>query len=249
MLTDAELLRYSRHILLKGIDIEGQLRLKESKILIIGLGGLGSPVALYLAAAGIGEMHLADFDTIDTSNLQRQILHDSQSEGMLKAQSAKTRLAAINPLVKISVHEKKLDKQDLFTLVKGMDLVLDCTDNFTIRDQINAACIASKTAWISAAAIQLQGQLTLFDPSSDNSPCYRCLYGSENKNNSDCNQSGVLGPLVGVIGSLQAAEAIKKLTDLGSSLLGKLLLVDLYGYKFHEFKISRDPQCSACAKK
>lgn len=247
MLTDGELLRYSRHILLQDIDIEGQLRLKNSKVLIIGLGGLGSPVALYLAAAGIGELHLADFDVVDSSNLQRQILHDTPAEGSLKTASARQRLQRLNPLIHLQVHEHKLDADRLLQLVQGMDLVLDCTDNFLIRDQINAACLARQVPWVSGAAIRLQGQVTLYDPRQPESPCYRCLFGEGDGDDLGCNEAGVLGPLVGVVGSLQAAEAIKQLSGFGTSLLGRLLLVDLQGSSFRELRIQRDPQCSACA--
>ena len=246
MLSDAELLRYSRHILLQGIDIGGQLRLKNARVLIVGLGGLGSPVALYLAAAGIGELHLADFDAVDSSNLQRQILHDTPSEGMAKTASALARLQALNPLIRLTAHTTQLDTDSLQQRVQGMDLVLDCTDNFLIRDQINAACLRHGVPWISGAAIRLQGQVTLYDPRQPHSPCYRCLFGSGEDAGSGCNESGVLGPLVGVIGSLQAAEAIKLLTGLGSSLLGRLVLVDLHDSRFRELRIPRDPQCSAC---
>lgn len=246
MLTDAELLRYSRHILLQGIDIEGQLRLKNSKVLIVGLGGLGSPVALYLAAAGVGELHLADFDLVDTSNLQRQILHDTAAEGRRKTDSALQRLRGLNPLIQLHLHEQKLDGAGLLQLVQGMDLVLDCTDNFLIRDQINAACLAHAVPWVSGAAIRLQGQVTLYDPRQAESPCYRCLFGEGAEDDLGCNEAGVLGPLVGVIGSLQAAEAIKLLAGLGQSLLGRLLLVDLQDSRFRELRIPRDPQCSAC---
>lgn len=246
MLTDAELERYSRHILLPQIDIAGQLRLKHSKVLIVGLGGLGSPVALYLAAAGVGELHLADFDTVDSSNLQRQILHDTPAAGTLKAESARQRLQALNPLVSLKQHTEKLTAGSLLQLVQGMDLVLDCTDNFLIRDQINAACLARQVPWLSAAAIRMNGQLTLFDPRTAESPCYRCLFSVGDEQETGCNESGVLGPLVGIIGSLQAAEAIKLLAGFGSNLLGRLLLVDMEHTGFRQLAYQRDPACTAC---
>lgn len=246
MLTDEELLRYSRHILLADIDIEGQLRLKNSKVLIVGLGGLGSPVALYLAAAGVGELHLADFDRVDSSNLQRQILHDTPHEGAAKTASARERLQALNPLIRLQVHEGQLDAQSLPELVRDMDLVMDCTDNFLIRDQLNSACLAQRVPWVSGAAIRLSGQVTLYDPRQPESPCYRCLFGGEQEDNPGCNEAGVLGPLVGVVGSIQAAEAIKQLAGFGRSLLGRLLLVDMGNSSFREMRIRRDPSCSHC---
>lgn len=246
MLTDDELLRYSRHILLAGIDIEGQLRLKNSKVLIVGLGGLGSPVALYLAAAGVGELHLADFDRVDSSNLQRQILHETASNGQPKTASARQRLHALNPLIRLQVHERQLDSTSLEQLVPGMDLVLDCTDNFAIRDQLNRVCVAHAVPWVSGAAIRLSGQVTLFDPRQADSPCYRCLFPDTAENGPGCNEAGVLGPLVGVVGSIQAAEAIKHLTGLGRTLRGRLLLVDMGSSQFRELRISRDPHCPVC---
>lgn len=246
MLTDEELLRYSRHILLAGLDIEGQLRLKRSKVLIVGLGGLGSPVALYLAAAGIGELHLADFDVVDSSNLQRQIVHDTPHEGCLKVDSARHRLQALNPLLTLHVHHQKLDANNLGQLVQGMNLVLDCTDNFRIRDQLNQACVTYAVPWISGAAIRLSGQVTLFDPRQPDSPCYRCLFPEVDEDALGCNEAGVLGPLVGVVGSIQAAEAIKQLTGLGRTLRGRLLLVDMGNSQFRELGVSRDPGCTVC---
>lgn len=246
MLTDEELLRYSRHILLAGLDIEGQLKLKQSKVLIVGLGGLGSPVALYLAAAGIGELHLADFDVVDSSNLQRQIVHDTPHDGSLKVESARHRLQALNPLLALHTHNQKLDADNLGLLVQGMDLVLDCTDNFRIRDQLNRACVIHEVPWVSGAAIRLSGQVTLFDPRQPDSPCYRCLFPAVDEDALGCNEAGVLGPLVGVVGSIQAAEAIKQLAGLGRTLLGRLLLVDMGNSQFRELRISRDPGCTVC---
>ena len=246
MLNDEELLRYSRHILLAGIDIEGQLRLKNSRVLIVGLGGLGSPVALYLAAAGVGELHLADFDLVDSSNLQRQILHDTTSEGRPKTESARERLRQLNPLIRLHVHERKLDAESLLELVQKVDLVLDCTDNFRIRDELNRVCVAQGTPWVSGAAIRLGGQVTLFNPKDSDSPCYRCLFPEVEESAAGCNEAGVLGPLVGVIGSIQAAEAIKFLTGLGRSLQGRLLLADLGNSQFRDQPVSRDPACPVC---
>ncbi len=248
MLTDEELLRYSRHILLAGLDIEGQLKLKQGRVLIVGLGGLGSPVSLYLAAAGVGELHLADFDVVDSSNLQRQIVHDTPHAGALKVESARDRLQALNPLINLHVHDVQLDADSLTPLVQGMHLVLDCTDNFRIRDELNRVCVTQGVAWISGAAIRLAGQVTLFNPQAADSPCYRCLFPELEESAPGCNEAGVLGPLVGVIGSIQAGEAIKFLTGLGRTLQGRLLLADLGSTQFREMRISRDPHCAVCGK-
>lgn len=248
MLTDEELLRYSRHILLADIDIAGQLKLKQSRVLIVGLGGLGSPVALYLAAAGVGELHLADFDLVDSSNLQRQIVHDTPHEGALKVESARDRLLALNPLVKLQLHRHKLDLDSLGELVQNVDLVLDCTDNFRIRDELNRACVAHAVPWVSGAAIRLSGQVTLFDPRQPDSPCYRCLFPEVDEAGPGCNEAGVLGPLVGVVGSVQAAEALKQLAGFGRTLLGRLLLIDMGNSQFRELRISRDPGCPVCGE-
>lgn len=175
MLTDDELLRYSRQILLAQVDIEGQLRLKRSRALIVGLGGLGSPVALYLAAAGVGELHLADFDTVDITNLQRQIVHDTASVGQRKVDSAASRLLAINPQLHVQRYPQGLDADTLAAAVAAVDLVLDCSDNFSTRQAVNAACVAAGKPLVSGAAIRLEGQLAVFDPRQAQSPCYHCL--------------------------------------------------------------------------
>ncbi len=248
MLSDEELLRYSRHILLPQLDIAGQLKLKQSKVLIVGLGGLGSPVALYLAAAGVGELHLADFDTVDSSNLQRQILHDTSQQGVAKTKSACQRLQQLNPLIKLVAHEQQLDKQSLKSLVANVDLVMDCSDNFSIRDDINAVCLALAKPWISAAAIGVNGQLTMYNPNQPDSPCYRCLFPELEESAPNCNESGVLGPLVGTIGSLQAVEALKFLSGFGRSLVGRLLLLDLAQTHLRELALSRDPACPSCGE-
>jgi len=246
VLTDEELLRYSRQILLQQIDIEGQLRLKSSRALIIGLGGLGSPVALYLAAAGVGELHLADFDTVDLTNLQRQIIHDSHSVGQSKVNSAMTRLAAINPEIKVVTHRTALDADSLAAAVEAVDLVLDCCDNFSTREAVNAACVAAGKPLVSGAAIRLEGQLSVFDPRRADSPCYHCLYGHGSEAELTCSEAGVVGPLVGLVGSLQALEALKLLAGFGEPMVGRLLLIDALGTRFRELKVKRDPGCSVC---
>ncbi|RMO05950.1 Molybdopterin biosynthesis protein MoeB [Pseudomonas cichorii] len=246
VLTDQELLRYSRQILLQHVDIEGQIRLKSSRALIVGLGGLGSPVALYLAAAGVGELHLADFDSVDLTNLQRQVIHDSQSIGQAKVDSAMARLTAINPEVTLVAHRTALDADSLSAAVQGVDLVLDCSDNFSTREAVNAACVAVGKPLVSGAAIRLEGQLSVFDPRRAESPCYHCLYGHGSEAELTCSEAGVIGPLVGLVGSLQALEALKLLAGFGEPLVGRLLLIDALSTRFRELKVKRDPACSVC---
>ncbi|WP_312702889.1 molybdopterin-synthase adenylyltransferase MoeB [Stutzerimonas nitrititolerans] len=246
MLSDDELLRYSRQILLKQIDIDGQLKLKQSRVLIVGLGGLGSPVALYLAAAGIGELHLADFDTVDATNLHRQILHDTASVGRTKVDSAIERIEALNPLVKVVPLRTALDADSLGPAVAAVDLVLDCTDNFAIREAVNGACVAAGKPLVSGAAIRLEGQLSVFDPRVASSPCYHCLYGHGSEAELTCSEAGVAGPLVGLVGSLQALEALKLLAGFGEPLVGRLLLIDALTSRFRELKVKRDPACAVC---
>ncbi|MCO8161330.1 molybdopterin-synthase adenylyltransferase MoeB [Pseudomonas sp. 21LCFQ02] len=246
MLSDQELLRYSRQILLQHVDIDGQLRLKASRVLIVGLGGLGSPVALYLAAAGVGELHLADFDSVDLTNLQRQVIHDSHSVGVLKVDSAMTRLAAINPLVTLVPHRQALDADSLAAVIAGVDLVLDCCDNFSTREAVNAACVAAGKPLVSGAAIRQEGQLSVFDPRRAESPCYHCLYGHGSDTELTCSEAGVIGPLVGLVGSLQALEALKLLAGFGEPMVGRLLLIDALGTRFRELKVRRDPACAVC---
>ena len=234
MLTDEELLRYSRQILLQQVDIDGQLKLKNSRVLIVGLGGLGSPVALYLAAAGVGELHLADFDSVDLTNLQRQIIHDTATVGESKVDSASHRLRLINPHISLA------------DAVAAVDLVRDCSDNFATREAVNRACVAARKPLVSGAAIRLEGQLSVFDSRQSASPCYHCLYGHGSEEELTCSEAGVIGPLVGVIGSLQALEALKVLAGFGEPLVGRLLLVDALSTRFRELRVKRDPACSVC---
>lgn len=249
MLTDQELLRYSRQVLLAQVDIAGQLRLKSSRALIIGLGGLGSPVAMYLAAAGVGELHLADFDTVDLTNLQRQVMHDSASVGTSKVDSAIQRLSAINPEIELIAHRSALDTDSLGAAVAAVDLVLDCSDNFATREAVNAACFAAGKPLVSGAAIRLEGQLSVFDPRRPESPCYHCLYGHGSEAELTCSEAGVVGPLVGLVGSLQALEALKLLAEFGDPLIGRLLLIDALGTRFRELRVKRDPQCGVCGSR
>lgn len=246
MLSDDELLRYSRQVLLPQIDVAGQLRLKQARVLVVGLGGLGSPVALYLAAAGIGQLHLADFDTVDVTNLQRQVLHGTADVGLPKVDSALARLGALNPCIELVPHRQALSEARLAEVIGGVDLVLDCSDNFATREAVNAACVAASVPLVSGAAIRLEGQLSVFDPRQANSPCYHCLYGHGSEEDLTCSQAGVAGPLVGLVGSLQALEALKLLAGFGEPLVGRLLLIDALGTRFRELKVKRDPACPVC---
>ncbi|MCL7461753.1 molybdopterin-synthase adenylyltransferase MoeB [Pseudomonas sp. NW5] len=246
MLSDDELLRYSRQILLREVDIDGQLRIGAGRVLVVGLGGLGSPVALYLAAAGVGELHLADFDRVDLSNLQRQVLHDTASLGQRKVDSALARLSALNPQIRLIPHHGALADAALAAAVAAVDVVVDCCDNFATRAAVNAACVAAGKPLVSGAAIRLEGQLAVFDPRRAESPCYHCLYGESGDEALTCSEAGVLGPLVGTIGSLQALEVLKLLAGFGEPLVGRLLLVDGRQTHFRELRVPRDPECPVC---
>ncbi|UZJ46235.1 molybdopterin-synthase adenylyltransferase MoeB [Marinimicrobium sp. C6131] len=248
-MNDNQLLRYSRHILLPEVDVEGQERLLNARVLIVGLGGLGAPVAMYLAASGVGELWLADHDEVDLSNLQRQIVHTTERVGESKVRSAAAALQALNPDVKLVPIEEKLSGESLIARVREADLVIDATDNFSVRYAINEACVATRTPLVSGAAIRLEGQVTVFDSRRDDSPCYRCLYDVNEDEQLNCASSGVLAPLVGVIGSMQALEAVKLLAGVGSSLAGRLLLFDATTSQWRELKLPRDPDCPVCYPK
>lgn len=246
MMNDEQLLRYSRQIMLPDVDIEGQEKLLAANVLVIGLGGLGSPVAMYLAAAGVGQMTLVDFDVVDLSNLQRQIVHSTHRVGQNKAFSAAQTLRELNPDVRITCVEKMLDVELLPELVKSHTLVMDCTDNFTTRFAINAACVQARVPLVSGAAIRLEGQVAVFDSRDLASPCYRCLY-QEGEDDLTCAANGVLSPLVGVIGSLQALEAVKIIVGFGQTLAGRVLLFDGRYSQWREIKLPRDTGCPICA--
>ncbi len=246
-MTDDQLLRYSRHILLNDIGVEGQENLLASHALVIGAGGLGSPVALYLGTAGVGQITIVDNDVVDLTNLQRQIAHNMARAGMNKAQSAHESIAAINPQVRVNCVMQRADAALLDTLVAQADVVLDCCDNFTTRHAVNAACVKHKKPLVSGAAIQFDGQISVFDPRSDTSPCYACLFPPDNTfEETRCATMGVFAPLVGIIGSMQAAEALKLLTGVGSSLAGRLLMLDGRGMEWNEVKIKRNAGCAVC---
>lgn len=247
-MNDQQLLRFSRQILLPEVDIAGQEKLLNSKVLIVGLGGLGSPVALYLAAAGVGELHLADHDHVEVSNLQRQIIHQEASLNQAKVESAKQRLKLLNPALKIVVHKQLLQEESMLAAVEAVDLVCDCSDRFSTRFAVNLASQQAKKPLVFGAAIRFSGQMSVFDPSLASSPCYACIY-DENSNDTEltCSESGVLSPLVGVIGSLQAVEALKVLGGFGEPAIGKLLTYDGLRSEMRNLKLQKDPLCSCCA--
>lgn len=245
-MNDDELLRYSRQIMLPQVGIEGQQRLADSHALILGLGGLGSPVAMYLAAAGVGTLTLVDFDDVDLSNLQRQILHSTNDIGRAKTESAKMRLQAINPLITINTINARLDEVELGRAIASVDVVLDGSDNFATRFMVNRACLAERKPLVSAAAIRMEGQLGVFRCDDPTAPCYQCLYQDTGEENTTCSENGVLAPVVGVLGSLQALEAIKVLLKLGETLSGKLQLFDAMNMEWRTMTLRKDTNCPAC---
>lgn len=247
-MNDEQLLRYSRQIMLPQWDIAGQEKILNSRVLIVGLGGLGCPVAMYLAAAGVGQLVLADFDEVDLSNLQRQIAHGSADIGTLKAVSAQNTLKTLNDTVETVVITERLDEMRLHDETKSADVVVDCSDNFSTRHAINRACVSSGTPLVSGAAIRFEGQVAVFDPRDEEAPCYRCLYAEESDENLSCSESGVISPLVGVIGSMQALETLKVLAGVGQTLTGKLLMFDGLSADWRTLKLPRDPACPVCHK-
>ncbi len=245
-MTDEQLLRYSRQILLPDFGVAGQSRLGESSVLVVGLGGLGSPVAMYLAAAGVGRLLLADFDAVDLSNLQRQIIHTTGRIGQPKVESASGALAALNPEVELIGLTEHLSEERLSELVAEVDLVLDCCDNFATRFAVNAACMRAGVPLVSGAVIRLEGQITAFS-GQPGGPCYQCLYPLDGEVEETCTANGVLAPVVGIIGSIQATEAIKILTGLGEPLFGRLLLLDAALMQWRSLRLPSDPSCPICS--
>lgn len=245
MLTDAELMRYNRQILMPQWDIAAQEKIRAAKVLIIGMGGLGCPVSLYLASAGVGELWLADFDTVEESNLQRQVLFREEDIGYPKAQAAARQLAKVNPHVILKPFVRALDADSLPALVADVDLVLDCTDNFSTRDAVNRACVMAGKPLVSAAAIGMSGQLSVFHGQGDR-PCYRCLYPEGDAGSATCSESGVLATVVGVMGTLQAHEALKCLSGVGVPLFGKLVVWEGESSMWRTLAFRRDPACSVC---
>ena len=246
-MTDEQLLRYSRHILLDDSGVEGQERLLAAHVVIVGAGGLGSPVALYLASAGVGRITVIDHDTVDATNLQRQIAHDLSRVGLPKALSAQVAMRAINPEVRIQPLLQRADDAVLDGVLPGADVLLDCTDNFRTRHLINRASVRHGVPLVSGAAIRFDGQLSVYDPRDPHSPCYACLFPeTEGLEETRCATMGVFAPLVGIIGTMQAAEALKLIVGLGSRLIGRLLMLDGRGMAFTEVQLARHPDCPVC---
>lgn len=246
-MNDEQLLRYSRQIMLPEIDIEGQQKLAEARVLIIGIGGLGSSASIYLTSAGVGELTLVDFDSVDLSNLQRQIVHSTADIGRAKVDSAREHLLTINPETEINIINQQLNDETLNEQIKRSNIVLDCSDNFQTRFAINQSCVKHKIPLVSAAAIRFEAQISVFDSRLDSSPCYRCLYNEESNIEQNCTANGVIAPLLGVIGSMQALEAMKLITSIGETLTGRLLLFDAMSMEWHSAVLNKDPECPVCS--
>lgn len=248
-MTDDQLLRYSRHILLDEIGVEGQRKLLASHALVVGAGGLGSPVALYLGSAGVGHITLVDDDVVDLTNLQRQIAHSMAQMGQPKVESAAQAIAALNPDVRVTCIQARADAARLHSLVADADVVLDCCDNFATRQAVNAACMAHGKPLVSGAAVRFDGQLAVFDPRDSASPCYACVFPPESPpEETRCATLGVFAPVVGIIGSLQAAEALKLICSAGRTATGRLLMLDGRTLQFTEMGLPRDPACPVCGR-
>ena len=248
-LTQDEILRYSRHLIMPEVGVEGQEKMKASKVLLIGTGGLGSPAALYLAAAGVGTLGLIDFDVVDFSNLQRQIIHSTQNVNKPKVESAKERIAEINPNVKVITFNEMLTKENIMRVIKDFEIILDGTDNFQTCYLLNDACVFTKKPFVYGSIFRFEGQVTVFYPGKG--PCYRCLFAEPPPPGMvpSCAEGGVLGILPGVVGTIQATEAIKILLGIGEPLVGRLLLYDALAMSFEELKLRRDPLCPLCGER
>ncbi len=249
-LNDNQLLRYSRHILLNEIGVEGQQKLGAARMLVVGAGGLGSPAAYYLASAGVASIVLVDGDAVDLTNLQRQILHTTERVGTPKAQSGQAALHAINPEVQVTPIARRVDAEALDELVREATVVLDCSDNFATRHAINRACVIHRKPLVSGAAIRFDGQIAVFDLRADESPCYACLFppadGENAGEDEPCSTMGVFAPLTGIIGTMQAAEALKLAAGIGQPLHGQLLMLDALTMRWHSVRVTRDPDCPVC---
>lgn len=244
-MNDEQLLRYSRQILLPQFGVEGQERLRASTVLVVGAGGLGSPVALYLAAAGVGRLIVADFDTVDLTNLQRQILHATDRLGLPKVESARRTLEALNPDVEIVPIPRRLEHDLLCEQVAASDAVVDGSDNFATRFAVNAACVEAGTPLIAGAAIRWEGQVSVYT-GRPGDPCYRCLYGAGGDIEDTCSQNGILAPVAGIVGTIQATETLKVLSGVGTTLAGRLLILDALEMRFRTLTLTRDPACPVC---
>ncbi|WP_459992377.1 HesA/MoeB/ThiF family protein [Methylosoma difficile] len=245
-MNDNQLLRYSRQIMLPQCDIAGQQKLLAAHVLIIGAGGLGSPAAMYLAAAGVGSITVYDDDVVDLSNLQRQIAHHTSDIGMDKAISTQQTLNQLNPEVRVHAVKQRLEGETLENEVKNADVVLDCSDNFATRFAINKACVAQQTPLVSGAAIRFEGQVSVFTPGTNNSPCYNCLYQSDGEELQNCATNGVIAPITGIVGSMQALEAMKLIMGIGTTLTGRLLLLDGLTMEWNCLKLKKNPHCPTC---
>ncbi|MCP5345251.1 MAG: molybdopterin-synthase adenylyltransferase MoeB [Gammaproteobacteria bacterium] len=245
---DQQLLRYSRQIMLPELDVAGQQRLLDASVLIVGMGGLGCPLAMYLAAAGVGHLTIADDDKVELTNLQRQIAHGEKDIGKAKVESAAGTLQGLNPDVQLTLLNKRLLGVELEQAVSNKTVVVDATDNFSTRFAINAACLKARVPLVSGAAIRMEGQVTVFDSRNDDSPCYQCLYQEGDDEDASCARNGVMAPVVGMIGTLQAMETIKLVSGIGDSLVGRLLLLDAFAMQWRELRLRRDPHCPACSQ-
>ena len=245
-MNDEQLLRYSRQIMLPEIDAGGQARLADAHVAIIGLGGLGSAASVYLATGGVGRLSLVDFDKVDLSNLQRQIVHGTADIGRLKVESARDRLLALNPEVRIELLDHAPAAPELDALARRVDVIVDASDNFDTRFAINAACVANRTPLVSAAAIRFEAQVSVFNTAVPGSPCYRCLYTEDAATDQSCTANGVIAPLLGIIGSMQALETMKLVMGIGEVLTGRLLLFDALAMEWRTAKLNRDPDCPVC---
>jgi adenylyltransferase/sulfurtransferase len=245
-MNDQQLLRYSRQIMLPQVDIEGQQKLLTASVLIIGAGGLGSPASIYLTAAGIGQITIYDDDEVDLSNLQRQIAHHTHDIGTDKVISTQQTLKNLNPEVKVIAVKQRLAGKLLEKEVKNADIVLDCCDNFTTRFAVNAACVKYKTPLVSGAAIRFEGQIAVFTSGTNNSPCYNCLYTDNGEEMQNCATNGVIAPVTGIVGSIQAMEAIKLILNIGETLTGRLLLLDGLSMQWNEMKLRKNSACPTC---
>ena len=243
---DEQLLRFSRQIMLPTMDVAGQQELVDATVLIVGMGGLGCPAAMYLSAAGVGHLVIADDDTVEITNLQRQIAHEQSNLGESKVSSAETTLKGLNPDVRITQIKNRLEGDLLEQAVVSADVVVDASDNFNTRFAVNQSCLKNKKPLVSGAAIRMEGQVAVFDSENPESPCYQCLYSECDDDDASCSQNGVMAPLVGIIGSVQAMETIKLITGIGNSLVGRLLLLDAATMQWREMKLPRDPSCPAC---
>ncbi|WP_353427373.1 HesA/MoeB/ThiF family protein [Polynucleobacter sp. MWH-UH19D] len=249
-MNDEQLLRYSRHLLLEDIDVEGQEKLLQAHVVIVGAGGLGSAAAPYLAAAGVGKITLVDHDVVELTNLQRQIMHCESMVGKSKVHSGKQFLGRLNSSIQVDIVQEKITNDLLAKLLPSVNVVLDCTDNFKTRQLINAACVHHQTPLVSGSALRFDGQVAVFDPRVPSSPCYACIFSPEEEfEEVSCSSMGIFSPLVGIIGAIQAAQALQVMIGFGESLLGRMLLWNARTTQIDQIKIARNPDCPVCASK